>query len=174
MFNIHAYRYYLCGNYIKTEDNPPPKFFPCCLQIQYLSFCNDSEQNSKMFMHLYLQEMRFFCQIECITQKKCECTCKTVEKRWRIHVHANNKINTFYFRMHCKFSKTIRIWKNKILSSLTNAIYFFLLIQVMRKRNECLIHLFFASYRWHITHVWTSPVFVLIYELRRLNRTWNH
>lgn len=78
-----------------------------------------------MFMHLYLQEMRFFCQIECITKKKCECTCKTVEKRWRIHVHANNKINTFYFRMHCKFSKTIRIWKNKILSSLTNAIYLF-------------------------------------------------
>lgn len=106
--------------------------------------------------------------------QKCECTCKTVEKRWRIHVHANNKINTFYFRMHCKFSKTIRIWKNKILSSLTNAIYFFLLIQVMRKRNEYLIYLFFASYRWHITHVWTSPVFVLIYELRRLNRTWNH
>lgn len=61
-----------------------------------------------------------------VLQKKCECTCKTVEKRWRIHVHANNKINTFYFRMHCKFSKTIRIWKNKILSSLTNAIYFFI------------------------------------------------
>lgn len=113
-------------------------------------------------------------KLSVLQKKKCECTCKTVEKRWRIHVHANNKINTFYFRMHCKFSKTIRIWKNKILSSLTNAIYFFLLIQVMRKRNEYLIYLFFASYRWHITHVWTSPVFVLIYELRRLNRTWNH
>lgn len=64
MFNKHAYMYYLCGNYIKTEENPPPpKFFPCCLQIQYLSFCNDSEQNSKMFMHLYLQEMRFFAKL---------------------------------------------------------------------------------------------------------------
>lgn len=80
MFNIHAYRYYLCGNYIKTEDNPPPKFFPCCLQIQYLSFCNDSEQNSKMFMHLYLQEMRFFCQIECITKKSANVPAKQWKK----------------------------------------------------------------------------------------------
>lgn len=47
----------------RNKLSPPPSFFLCCLQIQYLSFCNDSEQNSKMFMHLYLQEMRFFAKL---------------------------------------------------------------------------------------------------------------
>lgn len=159
----------------KINYPPPPKVFPLLspnLVSKFLQWFRTKFENVHAFIFtgnaLLLPNWVYY------KKKKCKCTCKTVEKRWRIHVHANNKINTFYFRMHCKFSKTIRIWKNKILSSLTNAISIFLSIQVMRKRNECLIYLFFASYRWHITHVWTSPVFVLIYELRRLNRTWNH